>query len=112
MDITSGMDKTIPSQAHAHGEGFKHWMEDMHIQFPKFRHEHPPVIDVNKVADEQMTTGQRVADRVATTMGSWKFIITQASIMIVWVTFNTVALFFRFDSYPYILLNLAMSAQA
>src|SRR6266568_2665043 len=106
MDITPGTDIVTPTHIPTHGEGFKPWVEGMHIQFPKFRHEHPPVIDVNKVADEQMTMGQKVADRVATTMGSWKFIITQASIMIVWVTFNTVALFFRFDSYPYILLNL------
>ena len=32
--------------------------------------------------------------------------------MILWVTFNSVALFFHFDGYPFILLNLAMSAQA
>src|SRR5258706_2507805 len=45
-------------------------------------------------------------------MGSWKFIISQAFLMILWVTFNSVALFFHFDGYPFILLNLAMSAQA
>jgi uncharacterized membrane protein len=45
-------------------------------------------------------------------MGSWRFIITQALLMVIWVTFNSVALFFHFDGYPFILLNLAMSAQA
>lgn len=56
--------------------------------------------------------GEKIADRVAATMGSWRFIITQASIMAFWVVLNTVAWFSHFDSYPFILLNLAMSAQA
>src|SRR6266852_8206568 len=112
MDITSGMDKTIPSQAHAHGEGFKHWVEGMHIQFPKFRHEHPPVIDVNKVADQQMTMGQKVADKVASTVGSWPFIIVQSTILALWLILNSIAWINHWDSYPYILLNLALSFQA
>jgi uncharacterized membrane protein len=115
MDITSGTDMVIPKQdhAHAHSEIFKHWIEGMHIQFPTFKHDHPLIIDVNKVADEQMTVGQRVADKVAVTMGSWGFIIIQASLLAAWVVLNTIQLFFRpFDPYPYILLNLALSFQA
>jgi uncharacterized membrane protein len=115
MDITSGTDLVIPKQdhAHTHGETFQHWIEGMHIQFPKFKHDHPPIINVNKVADEQLTVGQRVADKVAVTMGSWGFIIIQATLLAAWIVINTIQLFFRaFDPYPYILLNLALSFQA
>jgi len=94
-------------------EGFQHWIEGVHIQFPKFKHDHPDVINVNKVADQQMTVGQRVADKVAATMGSWNFIIIQGSLLAAWIVINTIQLFFRaFDPYPYILLNLALSFQA
>jgi uncharacterized membrane protein len=115
MTITSGTDLVIPKQDHAHarGETFQHWIEGMHIQFPKFKHDHPPVINVNKVADAQLTVGQRVADKVAATMGSWGFIIIQATLLAAWIVINTIQLFFRaFDPYPYILLNLALSFQA
>lgn len=112
MDITPRVDAAVPNHVHTHGEGHTSLLEGMHIKFPTFKHNHPEVINVNEVADEQLSMGQRVADRVAGTMGSWKFIITQATIMVIWVTFNSVALFFHFDGYPFILLNLAMSAQA
>jgi uncharacterized membrane protein len=66
--------------------------------------------NVNVEASEQMTVGQRVADRVATFGGSWTFIGIFASIMLVWVVLNTAALFRdHFDPYPYILLNLFLS---
>lgn len=108
------LDANTPvSKPHTNGgEAFKHFFAGVHFQFPTFKHDHPPVINVNEVADEQLTMGQRIADKVAATMGSWRFIITQATIMVVWIMLNTVALVFRFDGYPFILLNLAMSAQA
>src|SRR5215472_15963134 len=109
MDIAPG---TTPAHPHTHGETFKHWIEGAHIQFPRFKHDHPAVINVNKVADEQMTLGQRIADGVASVMGSWNFIITQATIMVIWITLNLVAWFYHWDIYPFVLLNLAMSAQA
>jgi uncharacterized membrane protein len=112
MDITPGSDTVAPSHVRDHGEGHTLLLEGKHLKFPTFKHNHPAVINVNKVADERMTLGQRVADKVAATMGSWKFIISQALLMILWVTFNSAALFFHFDGYPFILLNLAMSAQA
>jgi uncharacterized membrane protein len=59
-------------------------------------------------------TGDRVADHVASLIGSWAFIIGQAGIMVVWVLVNTLALFgvIRFDEYPFVFLNLFMSAEA
>lgn len=56
--------------------------------------------------------GQRLADSVATGMGSWKFIIIQTIIVAVWMILNVVAYVGHWDPYPYILLNLLFSTQA
>jgi uncharacterized membrane protein len=62
---------------------------------------------------DRMTLGQRVADRVAATMGSWPFIIIQSAILAVWLVLNVTELLFKaFDPYPFILMNLALSMQA
>ena len=63
-------------------------------------------------ADANMTIGQRVADKVAATMGSWKFIIIQSLVLFVWIALNITAYVQRWDPYPFILLNLALSFQA
>jgi len=62
--------------------------------------------------DEQLTVGQRIADRFAEVMGSWPFIITQSLILIFWVVLNVTAYIKRWDPYPFILLNLMLSFQA
>ena len=58
--------------------------------------------------------GDRIADRVASLIGSWTFIIGQAGVMAVWVLVNSLALLgvIRFDEYPFVFLNLFMSAEA
>ena len=61
---------------------------------------------------EGRTVGQRVADGVARTMGSWRFIIIQSAILAAWVVLNTVGIIRHWDGYPFILLNLALSFQA
>ena len=61
---------------------------------------------------EPLTAGQRVADTVASVMGSWKFIIVQTALLVVWVSINLVAAARSWDPYPFILLNLALSFQA
>lgn len=63
---------------------------------------------------ENSSTGERVADHVASFIGSWQFIIIQSVIFVIWVIFNTVWLFalYQFDPYPFILFNLFMSAEA
>lgn len=58
------------------------------------------------------TFGDRLADFVAAGMGSWTFIIIQSFIVVVWITLNLVAYSFRWDPYPFILLNLLFSTQA
>jgi uncharacterized membrane protein len=60
----------------------------------------------------QLTMGQRIADSVASNMGSWRFIIIQSTILLFWVVANVTAWVFHWDPYPFILLNLALSFQA
>lgn len=61
---------------------------------------------------ESLTVGQRLADSVATGMGSWKFILWQSAFVIVWMLLNVVGYFRHWDPYPFILLNLIFSTQA
>lgn len=63
-------------------------------------------------AGATLTIGQRIADAVAATMGSWKFIIIQSIILLFWIVLNVTAFIQQWDPYPFILLNLALSFQA
>ena len=66
---------------------------------------HPPL--------EIVTPGQRVSDKVARFGGSWKFIITFFMVLMLWILFNVLAIgHFKFDPYPFILLNLLLSCIA
>jgi uncharacterized membrane protein len=56
--------------------------------------------------------GSRLADSVAKGMGSWKFIIVQTVLVVLWMTLNLVGFFYHWDVYPFILLNLLFSTQA
>jgi uncharacterized membrane protein len=83
------------------------------LRFPHpFRHDHPPVRDVNELELERLTVGARTADRVAAIMGSWKFIIIQSVILGLWVILNIVGFVRHWDPYPFILMNLVLSTQA
>jgi uncharacterized membrane protein len=64
------------------------------------------------LAVPKLTVGQKVADVVAATMGSWTFIIIQSLILAVWIVLNVTAFIQKWDPYPFILLNLALSFQA
>jgi uncharacterized membrane protein len=63
---------------------------------------------------EGVTTGQHLAEQVAGGVGSWGFIGTQALIMLAWVLINALAItrIVHFDPFPFIFLNLALSAEA
>jgi uncharacterized membrane protein len=102
----------VPTHSHIHGEGHISLREGIHLKFPAFKRGHAPIIDVNKVVEERMTIGQKVADAVATGMGSWRFIIIQSVIVVLWVVGNLWFLSHPFDIYPFILLNLLFSTQA
>ena len=64
------------------------------------------------VASMPVATGQRVADWVATTVGSWRFILIQSTLLAIWIALNITAFVERWDPYPFILLNLVLSFQA
>ena len=68
--------------------------------------------NVNEVEEERLTLGQRVADGVADTIGSWPFIIVQSAILAIWIILNLSAWINHWDPYPFILLNLMLSFQA
>lgn len=53
-----------------------------------------------------------MADSIAEGMGSWKFIIWQTVIVVVWMALNVVGFIRHWDPYPFILLNLIFSTQA
>jgi uncharacterized membrane protein len=64
---------------------------------------------------EQMTLGQKMADKVASFGGSWIFILIFMSVMVIWVILNSfilIKLGSSFDPYPYIFLNLILSMLA
>jgi uncharacterized membrane protein len=56
--------------------------------------------------------GQRLADTVANGMGSWRFIIWQTAIVAVWMILNVIGFAYKWDLYPFVLLNLVFSTQA
>jgi uncharacterized membrane protein len=66
---------------------------------------------------ENLSRGERAADKMRNVMGSWPFVFSFFAIMILWAATNT---FFlqrvlhhrAFDPYPYILLNLFLSMLA
>lgn len=61
---------------------------------------------------ETLGFGSRLADAVAKGMGSWKFIILQTVLVILWMGLNIVGFIYHWDAYPFILLNLLFSTQA
>jgi uncharacterized membrane protein len=63
--------------------------------------------------NDNMTVGQRVADKVASFGGSWTFIISFGTFLFLWIVLNVVLLTTKaFDPYPFILLNLILSCVA
>lgn len=62
---------------------------------------------------ETLTKGQKISDKVAQFGGSWKFIILFGIVLTVWIVFNVFALgAYKFDPYPFILMNLILSCIA
>ncbi len=56
--------------------------------------------------------GEKFADMATAVIGSWKFILFQIAILIVWIIVNVLAWIKHWDPYPFILLNLLLSVQA
>ncbi|OCT11797.1 hypothetical protein A8709_28420 [Paenibacillus pectinilyticus] len=55
------------------------------------------------------TWADRIADRIASFGGSWKFIIYFALFLAIWIIWNLLPFARHFDSPPFILLNLCLS---
>jgi uncharacterized membrane protein len=69
--------------------------------------------NVDTEFDEKRTIGQRMADRLASFGGSWKFITIFMSVLFGWIILNSIVLLTRhFDPFPFILLNLVLSCLA
>ena len=61
---------------------------------------------------KRSSRGERIADVVTATVGSWRFIIIQSCLLAIWIVLNVMAFVGHWDPYPFILLNLALSFQA
>jgi uncharacterized membrane protein len=77
----------------------------------RFLHGKPVAENINSEFREQLSFGQRLADRVAAIGGSWTFILFFGAVIWVWMFFNAESAD-RFDPYPFILLNLVLSCLA
>jgi uncharacterized membrane protein len=71
---------------------------------PSSWHKHPGVR-----SGEQLTRGERAADTLRNTMGSWGFVFGAILFMAGWMLGNRNT---GFDPYPFILLNLVLSCLA
>ena len=61
---------------------------------------------------ENLSSGGRIADNVVRAMGSWTFIMIMSALIVAWIAANLIGAWEHWDPYPFILLNLAFSAQA
>ena len=68
--------------------------------------------NANEIIEEESTFAQRVADSVARFGGSWKFILSFAATLLLYVSANVLLLRRPWDPYPFILLNLFLSMLA
>ncbi|HEY2139330.1 MAG TPA: DUF1003 domain-containing protein [Chthoniobacterales bacterium] len=69
--------------------------------------------DITKQFEKKLTFGEKLSDMIAAFGGSWTFIIFFSVVLFVWVVVNSFILANRaFDPYPYILMNLVLSALA
>ena len=66
-------------------------------------------------AGEQLTRGERAADSMRNSMGSWTFVFVSVAFLVVWMMLNVLLsgeTGHTFDAYPFILLNLVLSCVA
>jgi len=66
----------------------------------------------NEIIEKDMTFGERIADSVAGFGGSWTFILTFLSVLVIYTAVNIILRKSAWDPYPFILLNLFLSMLA
>ncbi|HBK02156.1 MAG TPA: hypothetical protein DDY77_03910 [Clostridiales bacterium] len=69
-------------------------------------------ISVRPDSEKKYTLGQRAADAIAKFAGSWAFIFSFTSVLVLWMVINVILAANAFDPYPFILLNLVLSCVA
>ena len=87
----------------------------MRLRFPRGATSNRSPVNIRHI--DRRTPGERVADTVAASVGSWPFIIVQSLLLAVWIVANAIVIGGwvagrPFDPYPFILLNLVLSFQA
>ncbi len=80
-------------------------------------HRHKTKVDnhrhvVNVVHHDEATFGERIADAASAGIGSWRFLIIQTFLVMIWVVLNFIGFLRHWDPFPFILLNLLFSVQA
>jgi len=64
-----------------------------------------------KYGDQNANLAAKAADFVVSMIGSWKFLVCQSILLIIWIVINIYSNS-GWDQYPFILLNLMLSFQA
>jgi uncharacterized membrane protein len=67
---------------------------------------------ISRELQTDRTGGERLADIIAQQIGSWRFLIIQTSLVMLWILINLAGMSLRWDPYPFVLLNLMFSVQA
>jgi len=101
----------MPENTGKIGRIVKHLSEDESALLSRLRQKRAAK-NINKEYQEHLSKGDRIADALADYIGSWRFIILQSIILIIWMILNLVAWMHHWDPYPFILLNLTLSFQA
>ncbi len=73
----------------------------------------PIAVDIDKQEAQNMTFGEKLADKFSAIAGSWTFIFVFILFLIAWIVINAIVLKNdAIDPYPFILLNLVLSCIA
>lgn len=83
-----------------------------HRRAHREKHAITPHLTPEHIVPPPLSRSQRLADAVAATIGSWRFIGIQSTAIAIWITGNVLSGQGAWDPYPFILLNLLLSFQA
>jgi uncharacterized membrane protein len=71
-----------------------------------------PLTNWHRAHKQSLSSGERAADKLRNTMGSWAFVFSFLGFMGVWALLNSLDGFHHWDKFPFILLNLFLSMLA
>ncbi|AUS99523.1 hypothetical protein CLI64_03495 [Nostoc sp. CENA543] len=75
----------------------------------KLSNQHQVIKNYQDKSTEELTSGQHLADKLASHVGSWKFLICQSAVLAGWVGMNLTPGIPHWDESPFIMLNLVFS---